>query len=95
MKCKYIYNINFYIIMKMSNKNKLLYSKYKMSMSEVKYILDKYHLDHKFIFHKNICKNCLNYTDKIICYNCYFNFIFYFLVILFFYTYLFKNDFKN
>ena len=54
--------------MQMSNKNKLLYSKYKMKMSEVKYILDKYHLDHSFILPKNICKNCLNYTNNNICY---------------------------
>ena len=75
----------------MSYKNKLLYSKYRMSMSEVKYILDKYHLDHKFIVHRNICKTCLNYTNcENVCYKCNLIFIFYFIVIIFF-LYTIKN----
>ena len=75
--------------MLMSSKNRQICHKYKMNISEVKNILDKYHLDHKFEFaDQKLCKSCgVNYVkNKDTCYECEisFNFVHMFITFLLF-----------
>lgn len=74
-----------------SSRNRKICDKYKMNMSEVKYILDKYHLDHNFkIDNRKLCKTCGAKNNQSTCHECKISFNLFYMFLIFL-TFFFIN----